>query len=336
MKKHQLFVWLLPVFVLVGCAASDENTLDTSLYDGRPIDTLSLEEPPKTEKEAITRGDLALRQGNTDLALYEYIRSLSFENGQFQDRSLYNIGRIHQSRGNLALADRAFTLSVERNPNNIQSLEQLGIIYSRSGDIRQGESYFLKAINADQLRFGSKKTLSDQDLATAEAVSALKTDSSSPDYAYMGLGVLADLDADHTLAQAYYQHALRIKPDSVKTLTNSGYSYYMSGDYRQAQRLSLQALEQDPNNEKALNNLALIYLGKGEINRALNVFTRHMDKPEALNNVGYFLMLQGKPDKAIPYLQQAIDSKPTYYKVANENLERALAMVREEQVDSKQ
>lgn len=332
MKKHQLYIWLLPLFILAGCASSPESTLDTSLYDGKPIDTLSLDEPPKTEKEAIQRGDLALNQGNVDLALYEYIRSLDFENGQFRDRSLYNIGRIHQSRGNLALSERAFSLAVETNPNNIQALEQLGILSSRDGDVKQGESYFLKAINADQLRFGSKRTLTDQDLSTVDAVKVLKTDVSSPDYAYMGLGVLADLDAKHELAQAYYQHALRIKPDSVKTLTNSGYSYYMSGDYRQAQRLSLQALEEDPNNEKALNNLALIYLGKGEINRALNVFTRHMNKPEALNNVGYFLMLQGKPDQAIPYLQQAIDTKPTYYKVANENLERALALVREQKV----
>uniref|UniRef100_UPI002094D4B3 tetratricopeptide repeat protein n=1 Tax=Vibrio paracholerae TaxID=650003 RepID=UPI002094D4B3 len=81
-------------------------------------------------------------------------------------------------------------------------------------------------------------------------------------------------------------------------------------------------------NEKALNNLALIYLAKGETQRALNVFMRRMDAPEALNNVGYFLMLQGKPEEAIPYLQQAIDKKPSYYKIANENLERALAEVR--------
>ena len=104
----------------------------------------------------------------------------------------------------------------------------------------------------------------------------------------------------------------------------------MSGEYRKAQRFVVQALKQEPDNEKALNNLALIYLGKGEITRAVNVFSRHMDKPEALNNVGYFLILQGKPDKAIPYLQQAIDSKSSYYKVANENLERALALVREQ------
>jgi Tfp pilus assembly protein PilF len=55
---------------------------------------------------------------------------------------------------------------------------------------------------------------------------------------------------------------------------------------------------------------------------------KFMDAPEALNNVGYFLMLQGKPERAIPYLQQAIDKKPSYYKVANENLERALLEVR--------
>ena len=331
MNMIRSFTLLFAMSLIFGCASS-EDPLDTSLYDGVPIDTLSLDEPPKTEKEAISRGDFALSSGNVDLALYEYIRSLAFENGQFRDRSLYNIGRIHQERDNRNLAERAFLLSVEANPNNIQSLEQLGIFYSRSGDTRLGESYFFKAINADQLRFGSKKTLSDEDLESADAILKLKTDTSSPEYAYMGLGVLADLDAKHDQAQAYYQHALRIKPDSVKALTNSGYSYYMSGDYRQAQRLSLQALEESPNDEKALNNLALIYLAKGEIPRALNVFTRHMDKPEALNNVGYFLILQGKPNQAIPYLQQAIDSKPTYYKVANENLERALAMVREEKV----
>ncbi|MGU3846954.1 tetratricopeptide repeat protein, partial [Vibrio diabolicus] len=30
-----------------------------------------------------------------------------------------------------------------------------------------------------------------------------------------------------------------------------------------------------------------------------------------------------------PYLQQAIDKNPAYYELANKNLERALAMVRE-------
>ncbi len=326
---------LITVSLLMACA-SKEPQLDTSLYEGKPIDTLSLEEPPKTEKEAIQRGDTALSSGNSDLALYEYIRSLAFENGQYRDKALFNIGRIHQSRDNLALAEKAYLIAVEENPNNIKVLEQLGILYSRNGDIEQGRSYFLRAVNADQLRFNNGETLETEDLVTVKSVAKLKVDQYSPEYAFMGLGVAADLDKQHELAQAFYKQALSIDPESVKTLTNVGYSFYMSGDYRKAQRFVLQALENDPDNEKALNNLALVYLAKGEINRALNVFSQHMDKSEALNNVGYFLTLQGKPDKAIPYLQQAINTKPTYYKVANENLEKALAMVREEQAKQEQ
>ncbi|MCG9575031.1 tetratricopeptide repeat protein [Vibrio tubiashii] len=326
---------LITVSLLLACA-SKEPQLDTSLYEGKPIDTLSLEEPPKTEKEAIQRGDIALSSGNSDLALYEYIRSLAFENGQYRDKALFNIGRIHQSRDNLALAEKAYLIAVEENPNNIKVLEQLGILYSRNGDIEQGRSYFLRAVNADQLRFNNGETLETEDLVTVKSVAKLKVDQYSPEYAFMGLGVAADLDKQHELAQAFYKQALSIEPESVKTLTNVGYSFYMSGDYRKAQRFVLQALDIDPDNEKALNNLALVYLAKGEINRALNVFSQHMDKSEALNNVGYFLTLQGKPDKAIPYLQQAINTKPTYYKVANENLEKALAMVREEKAKQEQ
>ncbi|CAK1945996.1 hypothetical protein VCRA2117O37_250001 [Vibrio crassostreae] len=108
-----------------------------------------------------------------------------------------------------------------------------------------------------------------------------------------------------------------------------GYSHYMYGNYKEAYQYTRSALELEPNNEKAQNNLALIYLASGDIKKATNVFMRHMDAPEALNNVGYFLILQGKPDQAVPYLQQAIDKKSSYYKVANENLNRALAEVRE-------
>lgn len=335
MKGLRYLSLLMTLFLLSACA-SNEPQLDTSLYEGKPIDTLSLEEPPKTEKEAIQRGDIALSSGNSDLALYEYIRSLAFENGQYRDRALFNIGRIHQSRDNLALAEKAYLIAVDENPNNIKVLEQLGILYSRNGDIEQGRSYFLRAVNADQLRFNNGETLESEDLVTVKSVAKLKVDQYSPEYAFMGLGVASDLDKQHELAQAFYKQALSIDPESVKTLTNVGYSFYMSGDYRKAQRFILQALDIDPDNEKALNNLALVYLGKGEINRALNVFSQHMDKSEALNNVGYFLTLQGKPDKAIPYLQQAINTKSTYYKVANENLEKALAMVREEKAKQEQ
>lgn len=65
--------------VLSGCASDSQNasTFDEALYSGKPIESLTNQEPPKTEKEALERGDRALTSQNYDLALYEYIRSLS-------------------------------------------------------------------------------------------------------------------------------------------------------------------------------------------------------------------------------------------------------------------
>lgn len=324
----KMFFLVSSLFVLSGCASSEPEkpSFDSSLYEGRPIDTLTSDAAPLSEMEAIQRGDIALSNNNIDLALYEYIRALSFPDAQHQDKTLYTIGRIHQSRDNTVYAEKAFLASVEYNPNNVQVLEQLGSIYMKQGSVQQGKSYFYRALNADQVRLKNPNTLSDP--VEIVDIRQLQVDKDSPALAYMGLGIVADIEAQHEFAKVFYHKAIEVKPNSVKALLNLGYSYYMSGNYTSAKRYTMSALEKDPNNEKAQNNLALIYLGKGEIKRAINVFMRHMDAAEALNNVGYFLILQGKPDKAVPYLQQAIDKKPSYYPVANENLERALAEVR--------
>ena len=123
--------------------------------------------------------------------------------------------------------------------------------------------------------------------------------------------------------------ALDIDSRNVNALVSLGYSYYMEKAYSKAAHFTQAALSIKPGNEKGINNLGLIALAKDQPRQALSIFSRHMTEPEALNNVGYFLILQGKPGEAIPYLQQAIDKNPAYYELANKNLERALAMVRE-------
>ncbi len=337
MKSELRLISILCGAILVGCATNQppQSTFDATLYDGRPVDTLSSDVPPLNETEAISRGDIALRNNNLDLALYEYIRSLSFPQARFQDKSLYNIGRIHQSRGNDQLAEKAYLMALEANPNNIQVLTQLGVENSKSGDAVKGLEFILRAINADQVRLASKLRIESDELVTPEKIQALLVDNQSPAEAFMSLGVLADVKNHHDIAQAWYNKSLMIDSESTKTLMNLGYSYYMSGDYLTAQRFTLAALEKSPENNKAMNNLALIYLAKGEVRRGLSVFQKQMETPEALNNVGYILMIQGKPNEAIPYLQQAIDLKPSYYRVANENLERALAQVKEEDLSKK-
>ncbi len=52
---------LLVAITLYGCASQEPQgpQYDLSLYDGRPIDTLTSDVMPVSEKEAITRGDVA-------------------------------------------------------------------------------------------------------------------------------------------------------------------------------------------------------------------------------------------------------------------------------------
>ncbi|WP_117235271.1 tetratricopeptide repeat protein [Vibrio maerlii] len=332
MRIGKSFV-VLGLIWLVGCSSTEPTSFDETLYSGMPVDSLSVDEEniPQTEKQAIVRGDRAYSTGNLDLALYEYIRSLSFENGIYKDKTLYNIGMIHLAKSNSSIAERAFLMSLDENPDNIKTLEQLGVFYTRLGDTEQGKSYFLRSVNADQIRQKSSANLSSSRSVTLEEAKTLLVEvNASPTFAYAGLGVLYDVEKENELAQVFHGKALQIDPKSEKVLNNIGYSYYLSGSYRSAQRYLFSALEVNPNNEKAKNNLALTYIAQGQVNRALNVFKSQMSEPEALNNIGYILILQDKPEEAVPYLKQAIDTQPTYYQVANENLERALSMMREE------
>ncbi|MFA0442257.1 tetratricopeptide repeat protein [Vibrio sp. 10N.222.51.C12] len=332
MKGFKIVIFMVTSMMLLACSSTDNKpTYDTSLYQGRPIDTLTQDPPPQSEVEAIQRGDAALNAGNVDLALYEYIRSMSFSPTDYKDKTLYTIGQIHLSRGNNDLAEKAFVLSVDENPNNALALQQLGHLYTQLGRVDEGESYFLRSVNADQIRLASN-ALIDYDSLTRNSVMDLKVDGQSPSTAYMGLGILADVEQKYDIARILYDKAFEVSPKTTKILVNQGYSYYMSGDYSKASSYIQKALKREPNNEKAQNNMALIYLAQGQDNKALNMFDRHMENYEALNNVGYFLMLKGKPERAVPYFQQAIDSKASYYPLANDNLERALAEIRMKEV----
>lgn len=323
---------LIFALFLQACTSSNQQpNYDTSLYSGKPIDTLTQDPPPESEVEALQRGDRALSTNNVDLALYEYIRSLSFTPSQYKDKTLYTIGRIHLSRGNTELAEDAFLMSVKINPDGEKALEQLGNLYALSGSTTEAKTYFFRAINADQIRLGSSKGL-DYDNINISSAEKLLLDRESPMKAYMGVGILSDIDGNYDLARVFYEKVAQIKPDSAKLLLNQGYSYYMSGEYQLASVYTQRALKIEPDNVKAQNNMALIFLSLGQENKALNMFSRHLERPEALNNVGYFLMLKGYPDKAVSYFQQAIDTKPSYYKLANDNLERALSEIRETDV----
>ncbi|MGF1759206.1 tetratricopeptide repeat protein [Photobacterium sagamiensis] len=323
--KYLLFLSILLSSLLSGCATQEDQTnasntnFDHELYDGKSTLGLSGDFPPETPTEAIIRGDKAYLEKNSDLALYEYIRALSFPAQDKADQAYYKIGYIHQQRGNFELAKIAYSRAALINEDNIQYAASAGIVELKLGENENAEKHLLRTIRMDQERQG--KTDWDPNLDTF--ASKLSIDQSSPLNAYIAMGIIADLDARHEQAQQIYRSCLRVNGKSRPALTNLGYSYYLSGNARQAEIINKRATMLYPDDKRAWSNLGLIYIRSKRYEDALDSLQHAMSPAEALNDIGYFSMLEGDYEASVNYLEQAINTSPTYYAKAHQNLKRA-------------
>ncbi len=67
--------------------------------------------------------------------------------------------------------------------------------------------------------------------------------------------------------------------------------------------------------------MALSKLGRYEL--AMEAFKKGGSNAKAYNNLGYIYLKEGKRDKAIRSFEKAIESQPTFYIKASDNLNKA-------------
>lgn len=324
-RKKISLNFLLITTLLTGCASSEDTAnqqqvnFNHELYDGKSTLGLTGDFPPENAKEALLRGDQAYMANDSDLALYEYIRALGFPSQEFADQAFYKIGYIHQQRGNYDLAKLAYTRAALIAKDNIQYASSIGIVELKLGEHDNAKKQLLRAIKMDQQRQGKSDWDPDRDLFSQR----LLIDSNSPLSAYIGLGIISDLDAKHKSAQQIYLTALSVNNRSEKALTNLGYSYYLDGNLKQSEIINRRTTTLYPNNKRAWSNLGLTYIKSKRYEDALDALSNVMPREKALNDIGYFSMLEGDYESAINYLERAVNSSPTFYAKAQENLKRA-------------
>lgn len=284
------------LLALAGCAAGpgvrDSSDQFGSLYEGKSKTAFATERPPTSAKEANRRGDEALRQGDRDLALFNYVGAL--ELGGSDADTLYKIGVIHDTRGNLGLAQLAYQIALKTTQDHAGALEGLGLNLLQQRKQDEAAKQLTRAVEIEPQRWR----------------------------AHNGLGVIADLGKNYELAASHYAAALRIKPDLPMLHNNLGYSKYLAGDWDAAQRSLETALSRDPQYKRAWLNLGLVFTRRGNYNEALSAFRQVMDDAQASNNVGYLMMMEGDYDRAESFVSQAIALSPSYYANAHENLKR--------------
>lgn len=279
---------------LAGCAAGPRPSASPfdDLYDGRTELVFGTLEPVASADEALARGRKAEREGNEDLALFEYVRAL--EKDARNTDALFRIGRIHRGRNNVRQASRAFQLLLDIDPKHAGALENLGLILleNRRYDVARG--YLERAAEQDPSRWR----------------------------VHNGLGVIADLGGRHQEARMAYKAGLHVNPRSPLLLNNLGYSEYLRGNRGEALALYRRALTEQPGYQRAWNNLGLLYATEERYPEAIKALTHVMSEAEADNTVGFICLSERKYDCAEKMFKEAMRRSPHFYVAAKRNLER--------------
>jgi Flp pilus assembly protein TadD len=226
---------------------------------------------------------------------------------------------------NHARAQENFSRVLENDKNNVEALLGVGESLLIAGQTKQALGAFIKA---GKLSDGNARVLQGQGLAllamgnVSSAHEAFeKAVALDPELwrAWNALGAVKDrLDLWKEARQAY-DRASGLNPDAVGPLNNKGISYLLEKKYSEAESEFQRALQRFPDSEKLRSNFRIALAWQGKYAEALSG-VKKSDMPSVLNNIGYIAMKRGDYEFAEAYLSQALQTSPSYYKKAAENL----------------
>lgn len=303
--------WLVLVLFLsglTGCASKPAARKPTDEY-GYFLDDAKHPSSPEAIRQNIAgadttadprpKADAAMQQGDIDSALYYYVKTVERDT---QDvAAMLAIGRIHEARGNLDLSAAAYELALRTDSTRMDARERLGLVLLRRSRYEDAQTQLEAVLAADPVR-----------------VTALN-----------GLAVIADLRGDRARAQDYYDRAVKIAPNSTRILNNYAYSLYLAGAWPQAEQIYRRLLTLDGKHRQGALNYGLLLARKGDAKGALETFRRVLPEPHAYNELGYIFMMAQRYDDAANLFLKAIETSPTYFRQAYDNLEKVRALAPE-------
>ncbi|WP_057830556.1 tetratricopeptide repeat protein [Colwellia sp. TT2012] len=301
--KYLIIIFLLLSFSFasVGCTSTNSLEQTNAKKDSANVVLSKQQNIAQAKREELNN--------NPEKAIFYYIQALELDKNDVD--VFCQIGKIQNSLNSPELAIRAFKQALTLNPDHIPALAAVGIYYLEQRNINKARTLLERTVNLDQNRL--QKGNIEKGL--------LELDQDSPLSAYNVYAVLNDLDSQHEYAREIFKLLLTISDDLSLIHTNLGYSYYLTHHYVLAEKHYKEALNANPAFERAKLNLGLIYVRTGQYNKSIQLFKQVMTTAEAYNDIGYFLLLDGRYQEAKYFLQHAIDLSLTYYKKSHINLE---------------
>ncbi|WP_158222545.1 tetratricopeptide repeat protein [Rhodopirellula sp. MGV] len=117
-------------------------------------------------------------------------------------------------------------------------------------------------------------------------------------------------------AIGYLEAAAEAPKPSAELLGDLGYAYYLDRDLGLAEEKLREAILISPNDERIVNNLAIVLGEQGHAEECLSLFRRVGSEAEAQANLGFVYSTTGDLDRAKHHLHQALELDPNLEKAA--------------------
>ncbi|MBG0788982.1 MAG: tetratricopeptide repeat protein [Desulfovibrionaceae bacterium] len=293
---------LVGACMLSGCMGMthrDQTFKEFAYNDESPVDFTS------EQHEQV--GDGYLRRGNPEMALMHYNKAITLDEGNLDARVKRGDLLVAQGLDEQALAEYNAVLKAE--PGHAIANESAGGVYFRAGLYEEAAAHLERAVKLNPMLWK----------------------------AHNYLGILHDRAHDYDKAAEHFTLALELhQGNGVDEIYNNlGVVRMARKEYAQAVESFRLALKNGGMDERTYNNLGLALTRMGRLNEALESFKYAGGEAKAHNNVGYVLLTDNQPAKAVPYFEKAIELAPSYYVKAADNLKRARLAARFQRAETK-
>ncbi|MBP1748761.1 MAG: repeat-containing protein [Deltaproteobacteria bacterium] len=246
-------------------------------------------------------GDTYFRNSNYPMALVNYENALKTDPENL--RVLYKKGLLFLAARLNEDAERIFQAVIQKRPDFSGAHEGLGQALFQMKKFDKAESSFQRSIALNPKLWK----------------------------AHNYLGNIYDYRGQYQNAEDEYFLAISCNPGEGLLYHNLGVSYFLAEKYEDAVGALCRAIERGWREPKTYNALGLALWKLGRHDEAFEEFKKAGDIGKAYNNVGVLYLADGRYDEAIRSFEMAVESSPTFYAKANENLRKAKPLLKERQ-----
>jgi len=319
------------------------NNLGTLLMDQnkypQAIDVLKLavEQQLFDFRIFLNLGTAFKKNGDDDKAIISYKKSLTIY--PFEPETWFSLGNVYGTLKNYKFGLDCFQKAIELNSKSPKYWTFLGITQFEMNMIDEGINSLEKALEFDKdfeiaiIELGKNLILQNKKKeGIAKIESLLKKNSISIDILEkIGLVYLTIL-SDNKKAAEIFSRVLNLEK-TANAYTNLGLALLRQGKLDEAKKYTSKAIDIEPTNYFAINNLSVIFRFKGDYDKSIhfakNALSLNKEFGEAYLSLGLALQFSSKLDialinlkKALKFLRKDNDLFEAYFNIAVIYLQR--------------